>query len=415
MGDPGSDDVRRALAGRTSRRAVLRWLAAAGLAPGVLAACGGSSGGAAKPTTASGSPAAATGEPIVIGVMAPLTGEVAVDGQLEQEGINLAVEEINAAGGVNGRPLKVLVEDGACDPAITTSAAQKLITRDKVTLLEGAYCSSATAAAVPVSARYSIPYVSALSTAADLTAKDNPWFSRFAPTEALMSAKAVPALVKMLNMKNAAIITFNDDFGLSYADANRANLQAAGVNVVSVDSFGSNTQDYSPFITKLKSSGADTVFVGADLGPTAALFKQIIQLGVTGINKVSSQVASSPPFIDLATPDGAEGVYVTTPYVAASSNPRSQAFVTAFQAKYNKAPEVDAAASYTAIQLFADALKRAGKTDGAALQKSIRATDMETPLGRLTFDDKGQGLIDFYLVQIKGGVATIISQLSTRG
>ena len=412
--------------GKTSRREFLRWLAVASVAPGLLAACGGSgngattstattSGGAGAGTRPAGSPVVASGDPISIGVIAPLTGEVAVDGQLQKQGVDLGVEAVNAAGGVNGRPLNVIAEDGACDPVVSTTAAQKLITRDKVVLLEGAYCSSATAAIKPVSTRYKVPFVSALSTAADLTQGDNPWFSRFAPTEAIMSKQAVPVLKQALNMQKAAIITFNDDFGLSYAEANRANLEAAGVQVVSVDSFGSNTQDYSPFITKIKDNGADTVFVGADLGPTAALFKQMTQLGVTGINRVSAQVASSGEFVALATVEAAESIYMTTPYVPASPNPLNQAFVQAFQARYNKPPEAGAAGGYTSILLFADVLRRAGSLDGTAVQQAIRATDLDTPMGRLTFDGQGQGYVDFFLAQIRNSVPAVVQQFSSRG
>ncbi|MBA3877794.1 MAG: branched chain amino acid ABC transporter substrate-binding protein [Anaerolinea sp.] len=251
---------------------------------------------------ASGSPT--TGEPIIIGIITPLTGEVAIDGELTKKGIDLAVAEVNAGGGVGGRQIEVRLEDGACDPAATASAAEKLLTRDKVIALEGAFCSSATAAAMPLAARAQTPFVSALSTAADLTEQGNAWFSRFAPTEALMAAQATPILVGELGIKKAAILTFNDDYGLSYAAAYDTELRAAGVEVVSVENFGANTQDFAPYISKIKTSGADTVFVAADTGPEAAVFKQMVQLGLTGINKVSAQVAVSQAFIDLATPEG---------------------------------------------------------------------------------------------------------------
>lgn len=371
------------------------------------------------PTSPGGSPAVgatpASGEPLVIGIITPLTGEVAIDGELTKKGIDLAVGEVNAAGGVNGRPIKVVIEDGACDPAATTSAAQKLLTRDKVIVLEGAFCSSATAAAMPLAARAQVPFVSSLSTAADLTEQGNAWFSRFAPTESLMSAQAVPFLIQKLAIKKAAILTFNDDYGLSYAAAYENDLKAAGVDVVSIENFGANTQDYAPFITKIKSSGADTVFVAADTGPEAAVFKQMAQLGLTAINKVSAQVAVSQAFIDLATPAGAEGIYATTPYVSASPSTASAAFVAAFKAAYNgESPESDAAGGYITVKLLADALQRSGGQGGQALQDAIRATDLDTARGRLTFDAKGQGYADFFIAQISGGQITIAQQLTLK-
>lgn len=391
-------------------------------------ACGGGSGSSpsvASPTDAASaapsgaaSPRAgasvgpATGEPFVVGIITPLTGEVAIDGELTKQGIDLAVAQVNAAGGIMGRPIEVRLEDGACDPAATASAAQKLLTADKVIALEGAFCSSGTAAAMPLAARAQVPFVSALSTAADLTEQANPWFSRFAPTESLMAAQATPILVNELGIKKAAILTFNDDYGLSYAAAYETELRAAGVDVVSVENFGANTQDFAPFITRIKSSGADTVLVAADTGPEAAVFKQMAELGLTDINKISAQVAVSEAFIELATEAGAEGIFATTPYVSSSTAPANADFVVGFNAKYGADPESAAAGGYMTVVLFADALTRSGGEGGQALQDAIRATDLQTVRGQLTFDEKGQGYADFFIAQIKGGAITVFEQLS---
>lgn len=393
----------------------------------LITACGGAASSAPVATSgqtaspgdvaspaASGSVGPAAGEPFVVGVIAPLTGEVAIDGQLTKQGLDLAVEEVNAAGGIDGRPIEVRLEDGACDPAATASAAQKLLTADKVIALEGAFCSSGTAAAMPLAARAQVPFVSALSTAADLTEQGNAWFSRFAPTESLMAAQATPILIKELGIKKAAILTFNDDYGLSYAAAYESELKAGGVDVVSVENFGANTQDFAPFITKIRSSGADTVFVAADTGPEAAVFKQMVELGLTGINKVSAQVAVSQSFIELATAAGAEGIYATTPYVSSSTAPANATFLTSFKAKYGTEPESDAAGGYMTVQLFADALKRSGGEGGQALEDAIRATTLDTVRGQLTFDAKGQGYADFFIAQIKAGSITVFKQLSLK-
>lgn len=361
------------------------------------------------------SPGASSSGPLRIGVVLPLTGEVAIDGQLESEGIKLAVEEVNASGGVGGRKLEVKFEDGACDPAASAAAAQKLITRDKVIALDGAFCSSATAAIMPIASRARIPFISATSTAADLTEKGDKWFSRFAPTEGLMSKAAVPLIVQTARIKKAYIIVVNDDYGISYQNANKASLQAAGVQLAGSQTFSGNTQDYAPLITQMERTGADSVFVAADTGPTANLFKQLAQLGGKSLTRVSAQVAASTQFIDVATAAAAEGIYVTTPYVPQSSAPKNAAFVQAYQAKYNKPPESGAAGGYDAMYLLADALKRAKGEGGQALQDAIRGSSVDTVRGQLTFDDKGQGFADFFLAQIRNGKVEPIKQLSTKG
>lgn len=352
--------------------------------------------------------------PIRIGVVLPLTGEVAIDGQLESEGIKLAVEEINAAGGVGGRDIEAVFEDGACDPAASAAAAQKLITRDEVVALDGAFCSSATAAIMPIASRARVPFVSATSTAADLTEKGDQWFSRFAPTEELMSRAAVPLIVKTEQLKSAYILAVNDDYGISYLDANKASLEKSGVTLAGSETFSGSTQDYAPLITQMEQSGADSVFVAADTSPTANLFKQLSQLGGGKLVRVSAQVAASSQFIDVATPAAAEGIYVTTPYLPQSTVERNSGFLKAYQAKYGKLPESGAAGGYDAMYLLAGALEQSKGEGGDALQKAIRSTDMQTVRGRLTFDDKGQGFADFFLAQIRGGKVEPIQQLSTK-
>jgi len=375
------------------------WLAAVAL---VLAGCG---GGGSNTTGSSG--------PIKIGAVLPLTGEVAIDGQLESEGMKLAANRINAAGGVRGRKIQLLIEDGACDPAASAAAAQKLISRDGVIALSGAFCSSATAAIMPIAARFRVPFVSATSTAADLTEKGNQWFSRFAPTEQLMSRAAVPLLVQQEQIKRAYIIVVNDDYGISYRDANTANLRRAGVQIAGSGTFSGNTQDFAPLITRMEGSGADSVFVAGDTGPTANFFKQLSQLAGQDLVRVSAQVAASSQFVDAATPAAAEGIYTTTPYVPQSSAPRNAGFVKAYEARYGKQPESGAAGGYEAVYLFADALRRSDDAGGEALQKAIRSANLQTVRGQLTFDDKGQGYADFFLARIQGGTVAPIQQLST--
>lgn len=355
------------------------------------------------------------GSPIVIGAIAPLTGEVAIDGQFEKNGYLLAVQQINAAGGVNGRKLSLKLEDGACDPAATASAAQKLISRDRVVAFEGAFCSSATAAAIPLADRFRVPYISAGSTAVSLTAKNNPWFSRLAPTEALMGRGAIPYLVRKFKFKTAAIVTFNDDYGLSYAQANTQLLRKNGVKVLSVDSFGSNTQDFSSFVSKIKSEKAKAVFVAADTGPEASFFKQMYQLGLTKLLKGSAQVAASAEFIKEATPKAANGIFASTPYVAVGKTKLSKAFDRAYQKRYGIKPESDAAQAYDYVYIIANAIKRAKSTNASAVQRAIRSTNMNTIQGRVTFNGNGQGESNFFFTQIQNGKIKVIKQLRTNG
>ena len=124
---------------------------------------------------------------VKIGLIQPLTGSVAYNGTTDVNGSKLALDEINAKGGVLGKKVELVIEDGQCQPGNSVNAAEKLIQRDKVVGLSGAFCSSATLAVMPVAAKYKMPLITGVSSSADLTEKGNPWFFRATETDALLA------------------------------------------------------------------------------------------------------------------------------------------------------------------------------------------------------------------------------------
>ena len=152
-------------------------------------------------------------ETVKIGVIQPLTGSVAYNGQAFVAGAKLAVERRNAAGGVGGRKIELVIEDGQCRPANSVNAAEKLIQRDKVVAVAGAFCSSATAAVMPVAEKYKVPLLTGVSSKADLTDKGMQYFFRSAETDRLMSKTFSKILADKLQLKSVAYIGVNDDWG----------------------------------------------------------------------------------------------------------------------------------------------------------------------------------------------------------
>ncbi len=152
-------------------------------------------------------------ETIKIGLVQPLTGSVAYNGIADVNGSKLAVEERNKAGGVLGKKVELVIEDGQCKPANSINAAEKLIQKDKVVALSGAFCSSATAAIMPVAERYKMPLITGVSSKADLTEKGNKYFFRAAETDALLSRAFAKILADDLKLKNVAYVGVNDDWG----------------------------------------------------------------------------------------------------------------------------------------------------------------------------------------------------------
>ncbi|AFK60896.1 branched chain amino acid ABC transporter periplasmic ligand-binding protein [Advenella kashmirensis WT001] len=151
--------------------------------------------------------------PVRIGVIQPLTGSVAYNGQAYVKGAKLAVAQRNAQGGINGRQVQLQIEDGQCQPANSVNAAEKLIQRNKVPVLAGAFCSSATAAVMAVAEKYKIPLLSGVSSKADLTEKGMKYFFRSAETDRLMARTFSKILADDLKLKTVAYIGVNDDWG----------------------------------------------------------------------------------------------------------------------------------------------------------------------------------------------------------
>jgi branched-chain amino acid transport system substrate-binding protein len=351
---------------------------------------------------------------IKIGVIQPLTGSVAYNGTTDVNGSKLAVEERNAKGGVLGKKVELVIEDGVCNPAKSVNAAEKLIQRDKVTVLSGAFCSSATAAVMPVAANYKIPLVTGVSSAADLTEKGNKYFFRATETDALLAKSFASILVEQLKLKKVAYIGVNDDWGRGGVEQFEKQMTALGATTVMKDYFDHGTTDFYTLLTKLKSSGADGVFVAAETQDGSILVKQKAELGLK-VKMFGVGSWATADFIKLTGPAG-EGIYAAVPYAATMTTPKNKAFVDAYEAKYKEMPGKYSAAGYNAINIIMDAIARAGGTDPEKIRDALTKTNYEGPNGHFEFDAKGQAHgFNVVLVQLQGGKPVVVATTAVRG
>jgi branched-chain amino acid transport system substrate-binding protein len=339
-------------------------------------------------------------ETIKIGLVQPLTGSVAYNGLADVNGSKLAVEERNKAGGVLGKKIELVIEDGQCKPANSINAAEKLIQKDKVVALSGAFCSSATAAIMPVAERYKMPLITGVSSKADLTEKGNKYFFRAAETDALLSRAFAKLLANNLKLKNVAYIGVNDDWGRGGVEEFSRDLSAAGVKTAMKEYFDHGATDFYTLLTKLRGSKADAVFVAAETQDGSILVKQIKELGLD-IKVFGVGSWATNDFIQLAGP-AAEGIYAAVPYASTFKNPRNDAFVRAYADKYKEQPGKYGAAGYNALNILMDGIQRAGSTDAEAIRAALQKTNYEAPNGNYKFTDKGQAYgFRLVLVQIQ--------------
>jgi branched-chain amino acid transport system substrate-binding protein len=350
-------------------------------------------------------------ETIRIGLVQPLTGSVAYNGTADVNGSKLAVEERNKAGGVLGKKVELVIEDGQCKPANSINAAEKLIQKDKVVALSGAFCSSATAAIMPVAERYKMPLITGVSSKADLTEKGNKYFFRAAETDALLSRSFAKILASDLKLQNVAYVGVNDDWGRGGVEEFSRDLSAAGVKTVAKEYFDHGSTDFYTLLTKLRAANPDAIFVAAETQDGSILVKQIKELGLKAkVFGVGSWATAD--FIKLAGP-AAEGIYAAVPYASTLQTPRNESFVKNYSAKYNEQPGKYGNAGYNALNILMDAIQRAGSTDPEKIRTALRATDYDAPNGKYKFTDKGQAYgFSLALVQIQNKSPKVVATSS---
>ena len=344
---------------------------------------------------------------VKIGVIQPLTGSVAYNGTTDVNGIKLALGEINARGGVLGKKVELVIEDGQCKPANSVNAGEKLPQRDKVVALIGAICSSATAAIMPVAQSSKVPLVTGVSSAANLTEKGNAWFFRATETDALLAKSFAKILVNQLKLKKVAYIGVNDDFGRGGVEEFEKQMSALGATTVMKEYFEHGTSDFYTLLTKLKASGADGAFVAAETQDGSTFVKQKAELGLaTKVFGVGSWATAD--FMQLAGP-ASNGIYAAVPYASTMKTPKNEAFVKAYQDQYKVAPGKYSAAGYNTLNIVVDAIARAQTTDPDKLREALLKTDYEGPNGHFRFDEKGQATgFTVVLVQLENGVPVVV-------
>lgn len=324
---------------------------------------------------------------LLVGAVYPMTGPVAYDGQTELNGAKLAVAEVNAKGGVLGKTLKLDVQDGACNPAQSVSAAEKLVTQSKVVSLLGAFCSSSTGAVMEVAKKHGIPLVTGVSTAQDLTKRGNKWLFRATDTSALLGQAFAPAIAK-LGAKRVAFLVVNDDWGRAVASSYGAALKKQGSKIVDTEIFSRSDTDLFSYITKIKAAKPDVVISAANTQLAANVTKQLRQLGVTA-TLMGEGAFTSESYLKLVGPLG-KGAIGLVEYVPTIDTAINKAFVASYKSHYKEEPSKFSAAGYQAVHILAAAINRAGSTNPEKIRQALLKTDYTGLTGNFKFAPNGQ-------------------------
>jgi branched-chain amino acid transport system substrate-binding protein len=350
---------------------------------------------------------AGAADPVRLGVIQPLTGPVAYDGTIYVNTLKMIVEDMNARGGVLGRPIELVVEDGACNPAQSVNAAEKLVVREKVSTLIGAFCSTSSAAVMEVARKYKVPHITGISTAAQLTEQGNPYFFRAVATTPMLGNAFGPELPGIVRGKRFAFLVINDDWGRTVTSAYPKALEKGGGQIVATEYFLPSDLQFLSHITKIKGVNPDAIILAANTQHAVALSKQIRELGITA-PLLGEGSWTSDSYLKLAGP-AAEGVYGLVEYVYTIQNPINDGFVKAFRARLKDNPTKFAGAAHNVIHIVVDAVKRAGSTEPEKIRQALEKTDYTGLVGNIRFNEKHQAYGQtVYLAEVKNGVPQVV-------
>jgi len=318
---------------------------------------------------------------IKIGYIGPLTGEAASYGKDTLNGAMLAVNEINEAGGINGRMIEIIAEDGRCTGTDAAGAAQKLVNVDKVIAIIGGQCSGETLAAAPIAEAAQVVMISPISSSPDVTVAGDFIFRDY-PSDGLKT-KAMAGYFKKEGINKIAAITENTDFAIAFRDALKENI---GDALVFDEVVEPGTKDYRSLMARLKDEEFDAFFPnGQTPASMAAMMVQLREQGLTQL-AISHDVAQDASMFEIA-PEAVEGLLV----IGVPAVDRDSDFGQKFLAEHGEAQGAlfFAAQAYDAARLFADAIAEVG-TEGAAIRDYLYAVDsFDGVVGPFGFDDNG--------------------------
>jgi branched-chain amino acid transport system substrate-binding protein len=337
------------------------------MAAGVLAGCNSSSTSGEK-----------DGETIKIGANLELSGGVASYGQSIEEGLKLAIEEINKEG-IDGKKLELVTFDNKSDAAEATNGAIKLISQDKVSAIIGAATSTNTLAQVEIAQKNKTPLITPTGTNSTITFKDgvlNDFVFRTCFIDPFQGTVAANFASKDLKVKNAAIIIdSSSDYSKGLASSFQKSFESSGGKVVAEEAYVAKDTDFNAILTNIKAKNPEFVFLPGFYEEVGLIIKQARALGID-VPIMGGDGWDSPTLVDIAGAGSLNNTFITNHYSSGDSDPKVQDFVKAFQGKYkDKSPDAFAALGYDTAYFLADAIKRAGSGDPEKIRKALEETD----------------------------------------
>jgi branched-chain amino acid transport system substrate-binding protein len=353
-------------------------------------------------------------EPIKIGVTQPLTGAFAASGNYVAQGAKMAEEAINASGGVLGRKIELVIEDNKSNPTEAVATAEKLISKDKVPVLMGAWSSTLTLAIMPKLMEYEVPMLVETSSSGKITTSGNPYIFRISPTSE-MEAKAFAGMVKRFGIRKADFLATNNDFGLGASQEFSQMLKGQGVQVGTIETMDPKATDFSAQLAKIKASGGDTLFVTTAVEQITLILKQAKEQQLKA-RIITTGGSNSPDQLIQQAGEAANGSYhlvFFTPWFpeAVKNADIAKKFVADWKARnYNVGGLTEGFRGWDGIHTIVEGIRVAGKAEPKAITQALWKVKVKGINGDIHFIKQGpagkesaQNVPSVYVVRIDNG------------
>jgi branched-chain amino acid transport system substrate-binding protein len=339
---------------------------------------------------------------ILVGEFGSLTGTTATFGISTRNGIDMAIDEVNKAGGLLGKNVRVIVEDDQGKPEEAQTVVTKLITRDQVIAILGEVASSRTMAAAPVAQQNRIPMISPSSTNPKVTEIGDYVFRVcfIDPFQGLVMAKFA---TNTLKLKNVAILRdIKNDYSVGLADVFVDNFKKLGGNIVADESYSEGDTDFSAQLTSIKSKNPQAIFLPGYYTEVGLVARQAKKLGLN-VPLMGGDGWDSPKLIEIGGVD-LNGSYYSNHYSVDDPSPAIQKFVGDYKTRYGAVPDALAGLGYDSAKVLFDAIRRANSTEGSKVRDAIAATmDYPGVTGKITIDKDRNAIKPAVVLEIKDG------------
>ena len=327
----------------------------------------------------------AGGDVIKVGEFASLTGSEATFGQSSHKGTALAIDDLNAAGGVLGKKIQLLTEDDQSQAGQPATVVRKLISSDGVVAILGEVASSRSLEAAPICQQNNIPMISPSSTNPRVTEVGD-YIFRVCFIDPFQGTVMANFARKTLKLKSVAVLTdMKSDYSLGLAKYFKQGFTADGGTIIAEQNYSAGDKDFNAQLTAIKAANPDGIFVPGYYTEVGLIVLQARQQGIT-VPIFGGDGWESSSLVPIGG-KALEGCYFSTHFSPQDTSPAVQNFVKEYKAKYNETPDAMAALGYDSAMILADAIKRAGTTDGAKVRDALAATkDFIGVTGKITID-----------------------------